>query len=317
VFGDGRIRWAKAWGVADSASGRPATALTRFQAGSISKPVTATAVLQLVDEQRLDLNGDINAPLRSWRIPDHQWSGIAPVTPAELISHMAGVSVRSFPGYRAEGALPTLIDILDGSPAANTAPVRVIAQPGASHSYSGGGYLILQQALMDLDGMSFEAVMRRRVLDPLGMSTSTFAALRPVGELVASGHTAAGERVEGGCHIYPESAAAGLWSTASDLARFAMAIQGALGAREHHDTIVSPRSARWIISPNGSPTQGMAFDLSPSSFYHAGDTEGYYAAVVASKDGHMGVVIMTNGAQGGHLINEIIQAVAKEYRWEP
>lgn len=318
VFGDGRIRWAKAWGVADAATGRPATALTRFQAGSISKPVTATAVLQLVDEARLDLNGDINNALHSWKVPPHGWSAIAPVTPAELISHMAGVSVRSFPGYAAEASLPTLIEILDGSPPANTEPIRVVTQPGSAYNYSGGGYLILQQALMDLDELSFEALMRKRVLAPLGMTASSFAFLRAVGaSAVASGHSATGERVEGGCHVYPESAAAGLWSTPSDLARFAMGIQVALSAQDDDRTVLSPRLARWMISPSGSATQGMAFNLSPSSFYHAGDTEGYYAAVVASKDGHMGVAIMTNGAQGGRLMNEIIQAVAKEYQWEP
>jgi CubicO group peptidase (beta-lactamase class C family) len=122
--------------------------------------------------------------------------------------------------------------------------------------------------------------------------------------------------VKGRWHDYPESAAAGLWATASDLARFAMGIQAALNSPKGDRAIVSRDSARWTVSPNGSATQGMAFDLSPTSFYHAGDTEGFYCAVVAAIDGHMGVAIMTNGAQGGHVINEILQAVASEYQWE-
>jgi CubicO group peptidase (beta-lactamase class C family) len=317
VFGDGRIRWAKAWGTSDAVTRRPVTTRTRFQAGSISKPVTAVAVLQLVDDNRLDLEGDANVALRSWKVPHHAWSAVSSVTPAGLISHTAGISVRSFPGYAADAAIPTINQVLDGSPPANTAPIRVVARPGAAYSYSGGGYVILQRALMDLDGLAFEALMRKRVLNPLGMTASSFSILRADGRSeIASGHTAAGQRVQGGSHIYPESAAAGLWSTPSDLARFAMAIQAALSAQDNHRSIVSRRSARWMISQNGTPTQGMAFDLSPSSFYHAGDTEGYYAAAVGGKDGHMGIAIMTNGAQGGHLMNEIIEAVAKEYSWE-
>ena len=130
VFGDGEIKWAKAWGAADELTRQPVTTLTRFQAGSISKPVTATALLQLVDEGSLDLNGDINSALGSWKLPQHAWSSVAFVTPAELISHTAGVSVRSFVGYAADAALPTIRQILDGSPPANTAAVRVISRPG-------------------------------------------------------------------------------------------------------------------------------------------------------------------------------------------
>ena len=317
VFGDGQIKWTKAWGVADAVTQQPATVHTRFQAGSISKPMTAAAVLELADHNRLDLESDVNNALRSWKVPPHQWSAFAPATPAMLISHMAGVSVRSFPGYAVGAAIPTISQVLDGLPPANTAPIRVVAQPGTAYTYSGGGYVILQQVLVDLDGMTFEALMRKRVLDPLGMTASTFSRLRTDGgSETASGHTAGGVRVEGGSHVYPESAAAGLWSTPSDLARFAMGIQAALNAQDDQHTVVSRRSARWMMSPNRAPTQGMAFDLSPSSFYHAGDTEGYYAAIVASNDGHMGVAIMTNGAQGGHLMNEIILAVAREYGWE-
>jgi CubicO group peptidase (beta-lactamase class C family) len=212
VFGDGQIKWAKAWGVADAVTRRPATAQTRFQAGSISKPVTAAAVLQLVDSKRLDLEGDINSALRSWKVPAHEWSSSASVTPAKLISHTAGVSVRSFPGYAADAALPSINQILDGEPPANTAAIRVIAQPGGAYSYSGGGYVILQQALMDLDGLAFEKLMRKRVLDPLRMTASSFSPLRPDGGSEIPVAHGAGERVEGGASI-PESAAAGLWAT--------------------------------------------------------------------------------------------------------
>jgi CubicO group peptidase (beta-lactamase class C family) len=314
VFGDGKIKWAKAWGVADAVTRKPVTKGTRFQAGSISKPVTATAALCLVDEKRLELNADINSVLRAWKVPTHNWPSDA-VTPARLISHTAGISVRSFPGY-AEGAhIPTISQALDGLAPANTKAIRVVSQPGATYSYSGGGYVILQQALVDRAGAPFELLMSKFVLNPLGMASSSFSlAARDDESDIASGHTATGERVEGKWYSYPEAAAAGLWSTPSDLARFAMGIQAALN---RSGALVSEHSARWMISQNKTPAHGMAFDLSEQSFFHAGDTEGFHAVVIASIDGHMGIVVMTNGAQGGNLINEIAAAVASEYAWEP
>jgi len=312
VFGDGAIRWAKTWGVTDATTQSPATTTTRFQAGSISKPITATVVLELSAEGRLSMDEDINRRLRSWKLPDTEWSGETKVTAARLINHTAGISVKSFPGYASSSTGPTLAEILDGRPPANTPPIRVTSKPGAEYRYSGGGYVILQQAISDIEKQPFERVMRRRLLDPLGMTSSTFAVSFPDDAERASGHTATGARVEGKWHVYPESAAAGLWSTPTDLARYAMAIQAALQGRR---AIVSRQAALWMTSANGAPTRGMAFDLSPSAFYHAGDTEGFYAAVVGSTDGHWGVAIMTNGAQGGNVINELIKAISHEYDW--
>jgi CubicO group peptidase (beta-lactamase class C family) len=245
VFGEGKIKWAKAWGYADAATRQTATVATLFQAGSISKPLTAAAILQLVEEHRIDLDGDIDSSLRSWKLPRNSWSNGTLVTPAMLISHTAGISVRSFPGYASSASVPSVGEILAGVPPANTAPIGVIAQPGAAYSYSGGGYVVLQQAITDITGKPFSDVMSRKILTPLGMSHSTFMLLRPgAGNDIASWHTPTGARVEGSWHLYPESAAAGLWSTPSELAYFAMAIQSAL---QGSHSIVSQQSAAWMI----------------------------------------------------------------------
>jgi len=155
VFGSGRILWAKAYGVADADSLTPATEATLFQAASVSKPVSAAAVLKKVEQGKLSLDKDVNEYLKSWKLPENEWTKKTPVTLAELLSHSAGITVHGFPGYAAGRAVPTLVQVLDGAPPANTAAIRVDSLPGKEYRYSGGGYTIAQQALIDVEGKPF------------------------------------------------------------------------------------------------------------------------------------------------------------------
>ena len=147
VIRGGKIAWAQGFGVTH-AGGPAVTAGTLFQAASISKPVAAMAVLRLVQEGKLDLDADVNTILTSWRLPPAS-TGEAKVNLRQLLSHTAGTSVSGFPGYAADKPVPTLVQVLDGAVPANTKPVRVDAAPGSAWRYSGGGYSIVQQALID------------------------------------------------------------------------------------------------------------------------------------------------------------------------
>jgi CubicO group peptidase (beta-lactamase class C family) len=213
VFHNGRIDWLRAWGMADVAERRRADPDTRFQAASISKPVAAAAALALVSRGRLSLDQDINTHLTSWKLPDNELtrsrrSAEAPVDAS------GGVTV-SVPRLRQREDVPTLVQLLDGVKPANSAAVRVDIPVGSRWRYAGGGYSIVQLAIEDETKKPFAQAARELVLEPFGMSRSTFVQPIPADlrEKAATGYRAGGEAVAGNWHTYPEQAAAGLWTT--------------------------------------------------------------------------------------------------------
>src|SRR5512139_1842453 len=215
---------AQGFGVQQAGDDSPVTTQTRFQAASISKPVSALAVLSLVQNGTLDLDVDVNTYLHSWQVPENEHTREHKVTLRGLLSHTAGLTVHGFPGYAAGETVPSLRQILDGEPPANTQPVRVETAPGSQYSYSGGGYTVMQLLVEDVTGLPFPAWMRSTVLDPLQMGHSTFEQPLPAhyAEEAATAHYGDGRPIDGKWHTYPEMAAAGLWTTPSDLARFIM-----------------------------------------------------------------------------------------------
>jgi CubicO group peptidase (beta-lactamase class C family) len=154
VIDDGEIAWAESYGVLEVGKAAPVSAETRFQAASISKPLTALAVLGLVQEGRLALDEDIRGYQSSWRLPEND--GWQPrVTLRQLLSHSGGTTVTGFLGYPAGARVPTLRQVLDGEKPANSAPILVDTVPGLHFRYSGGGYTILQQLIEDVTGKPF------------------------------------------------------------------------------------------------------------------------------------------------------------------
>lgn len=242
---DGKIQWARGFGV-ERPGGRAVTPDTLFQAGSISKPVTALEALHLVQEGKLSLDTDVNRYLKTWEVPSNELTQRTPVTLRELLSHTAGVTVHGFPGYAAGERVPSLVEILNGMPPANSPPIRVDMVPGKIWRYSGGGYVIVEQLLEDVTGEPFASLMRDQVLRPLGMSHSTYEQPLPARLLgrVATPYRADGSLVAGGPHVYPEQSAAGLWTTPSDLARFALGLAADLAGRGQH--VISAAGRRHV-----------------------------------------------------------------------
>src|SRR5580704_15234844 len=313
---DGKIEWARGFGVT-SIGGPPVTPETLFQAASISKPVAAMAVLRLVQLGKLSLDTDVNDYLKTWKLPANSFTGRTKITIRELLTHTAGLTVHGFAGYASDAALPTLVQVLNGEKPANSAPIRVDTEPGTIWRYSGGGYVIAQQLLQDVTGEPFPKLMHDTVLEPIGMTRSTYEQPLPKSRLaeVATPYRPDGQPVPGGPHVYPEMAPAGLWTTPSDLARYAIEVQRSLSGLSNH--VLSAAMVRQMLTP-GLNHQGLGPGVGGSEkhpyFTHGGSNEGYKCNLVAYNDGD-GVVIMTNGDNGGQLASEIQRSVAREYGW--
>jgi len=318
IIHNGAIRWAQGFGTL-KLGGRPVTAETLFQAASISKPVTAFAALRLAQSGKLDLNEDVNHYLKSWKVPTNSFTEQHRVTLLELLTHTAGTTVSGFPGYGAGTAIPTLRQILDGVPPANNPPIGIDIVPGTRFRYSGGGYVVAQQLLMDVTGQNFPQLMHETVLGPLGMTHSTFEQPIPIERMVnaAIPYRASGEQVEGGAHVYPEMAPAGFWTTAGDLARFAIAVQNALAGRT--GAILSGELAALMVASRLGKRGvmfGVGGSLTNPYFAHSGGNEGFESYLVAFESGD-GAVVMTNGEgdPGFDLTLEILRSIAHEYGW--
>lgn len=316
VIHNGKVAWARGFGVA-SLGGPPVTADTLFQAASISKPVSAVAIMHLVQAGKLTLDTDINDYLKSWKLPGNEFTQEANVTLRGLLTHSAGVTVHGFPGYEAGTPLPTVVQILNGEPPANNAPIRVNTVPGKTWRYSGGGYTIAQQAVSDVTRVAYPKLMQDLVLGPFGMKHSTYEQPLPPKLLakVATPYRSDGTPVKGGPHVYPELAAAGLWTTPTDLAQFAIGMQRALAGKSKR--VLSAETARAMLVPTfnkqsiGFVTGGRA---ERKSFNHGGANDGYRCFMISYQDGD-GVVIMTNSDNGDALIPEITRTIAHDYGW--
>ncbi|MCA1660674.1 MAG: beta-lactamase family protein [Novosphingobium sp.] len=312
-----KVALARGFGVKGEGGGAVA-ADTLFQAASISKPVAALGALRLVEQGKLTLDTDIRTRMRGWTLPENDLMRGHPVTLRGLLSHGGGLTVHGFGGYPAGDSVPTVAQILDGLPPANSAPVRVDKAPGSGWRYSGGGYTVAQLLMTEAANRDFAGLMKRLVLGPLGMAQSTYQQPLPAAwePRAARGHVPDGTMVKGRWHTYPELAAAGLWTTPSDLARFAIDVIQA--DRGQSDAILSPRMADDMLrKQTGDFGLGVALggEGEARSFSHGGANAGYRAQLLAFPETCQGAVVMTNSDNGGPLITEVMRALADTYGW--
>lgn len=311
------IDWAAGYGLAEAGSGRRVDEDTLFQAASISKPVAAVAALVLVEQGELSLDEDVNARLSSWKVARGTHAPGERVTLRGLLGHRAGLTVHGFEGYERGARVPTLLEVLDGVEPANSGPVRVFVTPGSTWRYSGGGYCVLEQLLEDVTDAAFPDLARDLVLEPVGMTRSTFEQPlpAPLHHAASSGHHGDGLEVEGSWRVHPERAAAGLWTTPTDLALLVIDLLGALEGEK--GGVVAPRTARALLSPRGSAGLGLMIAGSgPDAYaFHGGANVGFRCFLIAFPGRGQGAVIMTNSESGDRLIDEILHATASEYGW--
>lgn len=315
VIRDFRIHWTKAYGLADLEKGRKVAVDTAFQAASISKPITAMAALRLEQEGRLSLDADVNGVLKSWKVPKPG------VTPRSLFSHTSGADDGfGFPGYDPAAPRPTAVEVIKGGPPSNVGPVLFARPPYQAYKYSGGGLTVMQVALSDLTGKPFAEFMQSQILGPLGMTGSSYEQPPTAGVMTRAAHAydSGGAAKGAPFHIYPEQAAAGLWTTAGDLARFLIEIQTAV--RGPAGKVLKQAVAREMVTPAGvGPfAVGMTVEKRGEGWYisHGGSNWGYRADILAHIRKGYGVAILTNGDSGSSVISEVEARVAAAYGWD-
>ena len=321
VIRDFEIHWAKGYGISDVSTGAPVENDTLFQAASISKPVAAMAVLKAVQEGNFSLDDDINKILKSWKLPVDGFTADGPVTPRALLSHTSGTGDGfGFPGYHPSAPLPTTIQILDGQSPSNVGAVRMERPPLTGMKYSGGGVTIMELALVDAVGKPFPRILEEWVLGPIGMTESAYE--QPLGperdQKATRAHDGQGKAMDAKWHVYPELEAAGLWTTSVDLAKLAIEVQKSL--RGESNRVLTRESAREMMEPVGVGDFAVGFEISKLGegwyFAHGGGNWGFRCELVAHKIKGYGLAIMTNGDNGGIVIRELKDRIARAYDWD-
>ena len=251
----------------------------KFQAASISKPLTALLVVKLAEEKKLDLNKDVNLYLKDYKVVDKKGKETK-VTLKQILSHTAGLNVSGFPGYAANKKIPSIDQILNGTKPCNTEKIFVKYNPGKKYAYSGGGYIVLQKIIEEVTKKKFEKIMKEKIFKPLKMNNSDYKI-----------------RKSKKFKIYPEKAAAGLWTTTEDLSKFLIEIQ--LSYVGKSNKILKKKTIKQILTPIINAEwnyMGVGFFISKNkkNFYHSGHNYKHRGFLKGSLKKGNGLIIMAN-----------------------
>ena len=316
VVENGQLRWAKGYGVANTKTGAKVDVNTLFQAGSISKPLAALSALHLYQNGRINLDEDVNTYLKGWQIPDSEFTEIEKVSIRRLLTHTAGMTVHGFPGYQQDDEFPEITTVLNGK--GNTPGIVVDMLPGSQWRYSGGGYTVMEKVVEDVSGMPLEDYMAEHILLPMKMKNSTYQ--QPISKEwqanISAAYDGNGDLIDGLWNNYPEQAAAGLWTTASDLARYCIEMQHIVRGKENGilsketvDMMLTKHNGDWGLGPRLSGQDEALV------FSHSGKNAGFTNSMKAYAHQGRALIVMTNADNGGQLISEIENAIYSYYDW--
>ncbi|MGQ7848727.1 serine hydrolase domain-containing protein [Granulosicoccus sp. 3-233] len=316
IIEDFKIDQLITFGVKDRNTLEPVTQDTLFQAASMSKSVTAVAAMKMAQNGMIDLDEDINNELVSWTVAENEQTKEEKVNLRRLLSHTAGTTVHGFSGYRQDEVIPSLHEILNGQAPANSPAVVVDTTPGSQFSYSGGGYVIAQQAMIDVTQQPFEDWVNEAVFEPLAMTSSSFNQILSEERTgrASAGHDTEGQNIPGNYNLYPEMSAAGLWTTPQDLAKLLIELQ--LSLLNQSNIVLAGDVVEEMITPIGGPIfntddlfYGLGFMITRQGdemyFGHGGNQSGFHSQMGATRSGN-GYVVMTNGDNGPAVIDEIV-----------
>lgn len=318
VIDDFKIVWTKSYGVMDSTTMRPVTDSTLFQAASISKPVFTMAVLKLAEQGAVNLDADVNTLLTSWKLPENEFTATEKVTLKRLLGHVAGTTVHGFEGYVPGAPLPTLLNILNGEVPSNSPAIVVDQMPGSSWRYSGGGYCVASQVVLDVKGGTIPQHMHDLVLGPLGMSRSTYQQPLPEARAhnAASGYLPDRSPVKSKWHVYPELSPDGLWTTANDLARWMIDLQRSITSDS--GIVLKRATAMQMVEPFVEPHGAVGLMLNDTEgeryFDHGGWNEGFCGWIVGHAKIGKGAVVLINANQP-EFMGEVVRSIARAYDW--
>ncbi len=317
VIQNGKIIREQGYGYRDEEHRLPVNSDTLFMAGSVSKPVAALAAMRLVEQGKLSLDENVNAKLRTWHLPENGFTQGYAVTLRLILCHRAGVTVEGFYGYPVGASVPTLVQILDGQAPAKSEPIRVDQVPGTESRYSGGGYTVMQQMVMDVTGQRFDDYLEQTVLKPLGMNSSTFVQPLPKAweDRAATGYLDEPRRpIVGRWTVQPSLAAGGLWTTVGDLGRFYIGVQHSLAGASN--PILSQALTRLMVTEQKDGF-GLGFDVggTPPRFGHNGAEMGFRAITVGFASGEGMMVLMNADVDVDAVVGVLGKAVSKQYHW--
>ena len=294
------------------------TASTLFQAASISKPVFAVAVMRLDECGILDIDADISEYLVGYEVPtfDNQKHKI---TLRQILSHNAGLNLHGFAGYQQGQDVPTIEQILIGARPCNHEKLKLIKTPEIGHQYSGGGYVLAQKIVTDVCKADFYDLMDEWVLSPLAMAHSTFSQPLPSERLheIAFGYGDHDLALPGGYDIMPELAAAGLWSTPSDLARLGIEIMKVLNGKSAF--LKKDTAPLMTTKAYEDSRHGIGFVVGESKkrniFGHSGHNDGFVSNMVFCPNDGSGIAVMTNTNIGDDIVFEVTDAFKELFGW--
>lgn len=316
VVQNGKIKWAKGYGYANTKTGAKVDVNTLFQAGSISKPIAALAALKLSENNSLELNKDVNNYLKNWKVPENKHTKDKKVTLKKLLTHTAGMTVHGFPGYQQTDNFPSIIDVLNGN--GNTSKIVVDTIPGSIWRYSGGGYTVMEKVVEDVSGLTLDEYMSKNIFPSIEMKNSTYQ--QPITKEwqknISAAYDRNGQLIKGLWNNYPEQAAAGLWTTPTDLAKYCIEIQDI--AKGKKNGILSKTTINQMLTKHKN-NWGLGPSLQNQKdsliFGHGGKNAGFTNDMKAYAYQGNAIIVMTNADNGGKLISEIKNAISQHYNW--
>lgn len=324
VIHNGKIAWTKGYGVMNKEDDSPVTEQTLFQASLLSMPVTAYGALRLVEQDKVTLDENINSYLKSWQLPDNEFTKERKATIKNLLNGTSGINLHAILGYSTGESVPTLVEVLNGISPAKNEPVTVNKEPELD--ILAGAYTIIQQMMIDIEAEKFPELMDELVLQPLEMNSSTFNQTLSSEQLTmaATGYLTDGSMVKGKRYIYPTMAANGLWTTAEDIAKFIINIQQTL--KDNSTKSLSKDMTAQMFTTSGYKSKywpnfkyglGLSIENKKKDIYfgHHGWNRGFFNLMTAHRDKGYGVVVLTNSTIPA-FNHEVIRSVAMAYEWD-
>ncbi len=316
LINHGKVFYEKGFGLADKSAATTVTTETIFQVASISKSVTAWAVLALAQQQKIKLNAPISDYVHRWALPASSWDANG-VTISNILAHRAGLNLGGYPGYKPGERMPSIEESLSGDNGqfldlSSPGALKLINAPGEKFSYSGGGYTLLELMIQEVTGQDFSEYMQKTILAPAKMDSSSFEYTPAIGKRLAKAYSSSGALLPN--YLFVENAAAGLYSNAGDLARLLNELYRIESDPSYQSFLLSRQYAAYFYSENPGITTGedvfgyfrIKKDGVIKGVQHPGGNQGWKCFYAVEFSTGKGMVFLTNSDAGDEWVSRMI-----------